>query len=219
MQRSTRHFRLAAGILVLLAGALVTLRIGGTDPAASDQAGARNQAETRDRSEADGDEALNVVELSADTAAQSQSDGSLAASISLPMPDDDALVFHPVIVTGYSSTVAQTDSTPNLTASMTLVGPGCLALSRDLLRTFTPDAPFDFGDGAVIPGVGLFIVQDTMHPRWTNRADIWFEDSCQAVTWGRRQVLIARLPSPVAESSPSLALGLHIRDFSHVAHH
>ena len=35
----------------------------------------------------------------------------------------------------------ETDDTPFLTAMCTVTAPGVIALSRDLLRTFTPGAP------------------------------------------------------------------------------
>lgn len=125
----------------------------------------------------------------------------------LPCAEGDSLILRPIVATGYTSSVRETDSTPFITASMTRVRPGCLALSRDLLRTFTPGAPFDFGDWAVIPGVGIFIVEDTMNARWHNRADIWFNSRRQAVRWGRRQVLIARVPQPPQEGRELFALG------------
>ncbi len=125
--------------------------------------------------------------------------------------DGDAqLRFQSVIVTGYTSSPHETDSTPFLTASMTRVRPGCLALSRDLLRTFTPGAPFDFGDWVVIPGVGIFIVEDTMNARWKNRADIWFQERRKALRWGRRRAYLARLPWPIEEATGEFALGPNI---------
>jgi hypothetical protein len=62
----------------------------------------------------------------------------------------------PVTVTGYSSTSDQTDTTPFITASNTRVRTGVIALSRDLLREFTPGAPFGYGDRVEIEGVGVF---------------------------------------------------------------
>jgi 3D (Asp-Asp-Asp) domain-containing protein len=125
----------------------------------------------------------------------------------LPLSGGDTLAFRSVVVTGYTSSPHETDSTPFLTASMTRVRSGCLALSRDLLRSFTPGAPFDFGDWVVIPGVGLFIVEDTMNERWTNRADIWFADRREALRWGRRVAWIAPVPAPVEAGGSFLALG------------
>lgn len=127
--------------------------------------------------------------------------------VSLPTESGDPLAFRPIVVTGYTSCPRETDSTPFITASMTRVRPGCLALSRDLLRTFTPGAPFDFGDWVVLPGVGVFIVEDTMNARWRARADIWFRERHDALHWGRRQASIALLPIPVEAGSDLFALG------------
>lgn len=105
----------------------------------------------------------------------------------------DGMVFHSVSVTGYSSRAEETDETPFLTAINTITAPGVVALSRDLLRTFTPGAPFDFGDRILISGVGVYQVEDTMHPRWSRRVDVWFPSTAEAVAWGRRDTYIARV--------------------------
>jgi 3D (Asp-Asp-Asp) domain-containing protein len=91
-----------------------------------------------------------------------------------------------VIVTGYSSTRGQTDSTPFVTASNTRVRKGIVALSRDLLRRYTPGAPFAFGDRVLIPGVGEFVVEDTMNKRFSQRVDIWFASRSEARHWGHQ---------------------------------
>ena len=134
-----------------------------------------------------------------------QDPGESHRTAPLPVPKQLPIEFFRVVVTGYTSTGQETDDTPLLTASMTEVQEGCLALSRDLLRTFTPGAPFDCGDYARIPKVGIFLVQDTMHPRWRNRADIWFSDPAGATHWGRRTVWIGRLPQP-----PEQGIGLFV---------
>jgi 3D (Asp-Asp-Asp) domain-containing protein len=103
------------------------------------------------------------------------------------------LDFVQAVVTGYSSTPDQTDETPWLTAWSTQTRPGVIALSRDLLRTFTDGAPFDYGDRILVAGVGVFLVEDTMADRWTSRADIWFPTRQQAQQWGRRETLLARV--------------------------
>jgi 3D (Asp-Asp-Asp) domain-containing protein len=125
----------------------------------------------------------------------------------LQTEEGNPLVFQEIVVTGYASAPAETDSTPSVTASMTRVRPGCLALSRDLLRTFTRNAPFDFGDWVVLPGVGIFIVQDTMHERWERRGDIWFPDRPSALRWGTRRVLVGRLTHPDLTADPLSGLG------------
>lgn len=115
----------------------------------------------------------------------------------------DARAFIRVTVTGYTSCPSQTDDTPFLTATLDPTRPGTLALSRDLLRTFTDGAPYDFGDRVLLPGMGIYVVEDTMHPRWRRRADIWFHDNETARQWGRRELYITRVdaddPHLVAE--------------------
>jgi 3D (Asp-Asp-Asp) domain-containing protein len=101
--------------------------------------------------------------------------------------------FQSIDVTAYTSSRSETDSSPNLTASNTTPKPGTIALSRDLLRTFTPGAPFDFGDKVLIPGVGVFEAHDTMHPRWKEKADIWFTTEKKARAWGHRRVFVTEV--------------------------
>jgi 3D (Asp-Asp-Asp) domain-containing protein len=112
------------------------------------------------------------------------------------------LEFIPVTITAYSSTIDQTDKTPWITASLTRARPGVLALSRDLIGTFTPGAPFEYGDLVLVSGVGLFRVEDTMNARWKSRADIWFPTKYMARHWGRRQGLLAKVENQ--SSSPLL---------------
>ena len=99
-----------------------------------------------------------------------------------------------VVATGYSSSVRETDSTPFITAANTPTRNGILALSRDLLTHYTPGAPFSFGDYVRIPGLGNFLVEDSMNARWDNRVDIWFPSRMEALRFGVRRVyLTARL--------------------------
>ena len=95
-----------------------------------------------------------------------------------------------VSVSGYTSRVCETDNTPFITAAMTLTRPGVVALSRDLLKRYTPGAPFDFGDVIHIAGIGDFVVEDAMAGRWQHRADIWFEHLDQANAFGRRKLVM-----------------------------
>ncbi|TFG41870.1 MAG: hypothetical protein E4H48_05440 [Syntrophobacterales bacterium] len=99
-----------------------------------------------------------------------------------------------VTVTGYSSSVAQCDATPHLTATGTPVRRGIIALSRDLLQQFNPEAPFGWGDRVHVEGLGEFIVEDTMNGRYARRADIWFPDSVGAVAWGVKELKLAPIP-------------------------
>ncbi len=102
------------------------------------------------------------------------------------VPEGDTHTFINVTVTGYSIDAAAT-------ASSRPVRPGTVALSRDLLRSFTPGAPYAFGDRILIPGMGVYVVEDAMNPRWTRKADIWFGDSETARRWGVRKVYITQL--------------------------
>jgi hypothetical protein len=119
----------------------------------------------------------------------------------------------PVIVTGYSSTPEETDEDPFVTASNKMVQRGYIALSRDLLRPYTPGAPFTFGDQVEVLGVGVFQVEDTMNPRYRMRADIWFEDKERALAWGSRELILGRLVaghrSEVAETPRTPGLRFH----------
>ncbi len=114
----------------------------------------------------------------------------------------EAKRFVRVVVTGYSSSVEETDGDPLVTASNTRPQAGTLALSRDLLRTFTPGAPFDYGDKILIPGVGVYRVEDTMSGRWRMRADLWFESAGSARQWGQRAAYVSRIP----DDTPILAM-------------
>lgn len=109
------------------------------------------------------------------------------------VPAGDTHRFLMVDVTGYASTREQADESPDITAVGRNPRPGTVALSRDLLRTFTPGAPFSFGDRVLIPGMGVYVVEDTMNPRWSHKADIWFSDTATARKWGRRSVYITRI--------------------------
>jgi len=83
-----------------------------------------------------------------------------------------------VIVTGYSSTPDQTDSTPFVTASGTEVKQGIVAAN------FLP-----FGAKVRIPelyGDKVFVVEDRMHPRKRYQVDIWFPSREEALNFGAK---------------------------------
>jgi len=114
----------------------------------------------------------------------------------------DQYAAYQVTVTGYSSSSLETDDSPGVTASNTSARAGVIALSQDMLREFTPGAPFAFHDRVEIPGLGQFRVEDTMHPRWERRADVWFGSRAEAINWGRRSRRLYRLPDDMALSLP-----------------
>lgn len=92
-----------------------------------------------------------------------------------------------VTITAYASEVQHTDDEPFITATGRTVRPGIIAVSRDLLRTFTPGAPFDYGDRVRLSRLGEFIVDDTMNSRWTKRVDIWVPTLEEARQFGLRR--------------------------------
>ncbi len=112
-----------------------------------------------------------------------------------------------VTVTAYSSTVGQTDSTPFITASMTHVRPGVIALSRDLIRRYNPNAPFAYGDQVVIEGHGIFTVEDTMNQRYSKRADIWFPSTSEALQFGKQQLTLTLASAASTEDAAGISGG------------
>ena len=103
-----------------------------------------------------------------------------------------------VTMTAYSSEAAQTDGTPTITATGEEVGPGVVAVSRDLLNDELP-----YGTelrvvevnneanacGGWNPGM-ILEVQDTMHPRRTNHVDIWVQTREEALEWGKCEAVL-----------------------------
>lgn len=83
-----------------------------------------------------------------------------------------------VIVTAYSSTPDQTDDTPFTTASGTRVRNGTVAMNGLKFGTKVrfPDL---FGDE-------VFTVEDRMHSRKKNQADIWMESRQEAKQFGAK---------------------------------
>lgn len=85
-------------------------------------------------------------------------------------------------ITAYSSEVAQTDSTPFITASGTRVREGVVAANW-----------LPIGTRVRIPelfGEQVFIVEDRMHRRHTDRLDVWFAAKTQAVNFGVRRAQV-----------------------------
>lgn len=90
-----------------------------------------------------------------------------------------------VMMTAYSSTPDQTDSTPFITASGTRVRDGIVAAN------FLP-----FGAKIKIPqlfGDKVFVVEDRMNKRYTERVDIWFSTRRDARQFGIKKAEIVVL--------------------------
>jgi len=81
------------------------------------------------------------------------------------------------VITGYSSRVEETDSTPFTTASGTHVHEGTIAANW-----------LPFGTKVKIPeffGDQVFIVEDRMNKRYQgNSLDVWFNDTQEALRFG-----------------------------------
>lgn len=80
------------------------------------------------------------------------------------------------VITAYSSTSWQTDSTPFITASGTRVHNGTLAANF-----------LSFGTKVRIPdlfGDKIFTVEDRMNDRFPNRLDVWLPRTWQAADFG-----------------------------------
>jgi len=85
-------------------------------------------------------------------------------------------------VTAYSPTKSQCDDTPWVTASGTRPKVGTVAVSRDLFYS-----GWVFGSKIYIEGLGIYRINDLMHPRWENRIDVFLESERLARRFGRRK--------------------------------
>jgi len=97
-------------------------------------------------------------------------------------PENRVCKTYTVVVTGYSSTVDQCDADPFTTASMTTVHRGTLAANS-----------LSFGTEIMFPdyfGNRVFIVEDRMAKRFSNRMDIWFETRSEALQFGKRTLKV-----------------------------
>jgi 3D (Asp-Asp-Asp) domain-containing protein len=106
------------------------------------------------------------------------SQASSLLPISAPLGPQTVVSRIPVMVTAYSSTPDQTDDTPFITASGTLVRDGIVAANFVPLGTKVrlPDL---YGDK-------VFLVEDRMHPRKQYMVDIWFSTYQGAKDFGAK---------------------------------
>lgn len=102
----------------------------------------------------------------------------------------------PVTLTAYSSTPDQCDSTPHITASNKPVRHGIIAVSDDIMK----ELGITFGERVLIPGHGVFEVQDKMNPRWRRRVDIWHDDREAAKLFGIQKGTMLWIGRSPAES-------------------
>lgn len=103
-------------------------------------------------------------------------------SVSSPFGVEQVVNTMSVVVTAYSSTPEQTDSTPFITASGKRVRDGIVA--TNLLPMGTKiKIPRVYGDR-------VFVVEDRMHPRKNRHVDIWFPTYWEAKTFGVKYTYI-----------------------------
>ena len=93
-----------------------------------------------------------------------------------------------VTVTAYNAEVAQTDSDPDIAASMRHVKPGTIAVSRDLF-----DRGWVFGRKVRLEGIGIFEINDLMAARMDKSVDIFMGSTQQALAFGKRRLRAALL--------------------------
>ncbi len=111
--------------------------------------------------------------------------------------------------TAYTSSPRETDATPFITATGMRTRLGVLAVSRDLLKVLPYGTKVRLRDLGSVHGRGvgqfnylfqdrIFVVADTMNPRFRNRVDVWLPDRALALKFGRRYVEleVVELPKP-----------------------
>jgi len=74
------------------------------------------------------------------------------------------------------------------TAIGTRIRPGIVAVSRDLLRQ-----GWSYGDKVHIEGLGVFIIEDTMHQRFRRSLDVAVMNTAAAEKIGRRRDIVVTL--------------------------
>jgi len=111
------------------------------------------------------------------------------ASMIFTMGFDSKINSLEVTASAYTSTEAETDSTPSLAAWGDTLKPGMksIAVSRDLIKM-----GLSHGVKVSIEGFeGKYTVLDKMNKRWMKKIDIYMGlDTKAAREWGKRKVVI-----------------------------
>lgn len=101
-------------------------------------------------------------------------------------PQYDVVRTYKTLITAYTSTVEQTDSTPCITANG-------FDLCENNKENVVATNALPFGTLVRIPevyGDRIFTVQDRMNARYTNRMDIWMKDLQKAKTFGLKHLTV-----------------------------
>jgi 3D (Asp-Asp-Asp) domain-containing protein len=107
-------------------------------------------------------------------------------------------VYETVHITAYTSSVAETDSTPFHTSTGQRVRSGIVAFSPDMVRRYGYKAKVSIvrylpsrGCNSKALTYSSFIVEDTTNPRFTKRMDIWFQNRSAALSYGKCVAVIS----------------------------
>lgn len=112
---------------------------------------------------------------------------SVVMNIPIKVEEKVILDYHTVRVSMYTTSAAQTDSTPLITASgfkLDSINPGkhrIIAVSWDLKKLFK------YGDKVRVEGIGkydgVYVVRDLMHSRWEKKIDILIDPTDKAISF------------------------------------
>ncbi len=86
-----------------------------------------------------------------------------------------------VEVTAYSASKAQCDADPHIAASNQPPRPGTVAVSQDLFNL-----GWTFGKRVYLKGLGPYVINDVMHPRYQMRVDVFMDHKRAAREFGVR---------------------------------
>jgi len=128
-------------------------------------------------------ESNSVAIAGADSRETTGDDSFLSSSVhTAPKKSGGFISAGRVVLSAYSSTPDQTDSTPFIMASGKHVYDGAIA------SNFLP-----LGTLVRIPelfGGKIFVVEDRMHKRFSDRVDVWMETRQEAINFGLRSAAI-----------------------------
>ena len=97
---------------------------------------------------------------------------------------------HLLTVTAYSPRPQETDDTPFITASNSRVREGIVAVSPDLYRQ-----GWKFGRKVYVENYGVYVIEDLMGKRTKKHLDIFFDDTENALEFGKRKLRVYLLDS------------------------
>lgn len=93
--------------------------------------------------------------------------------------ENDTQTVREYIITGYSSSVDETDDSPFITASGERVRDGVVASN---FLPFGTRLKISYWDDKI------FVVKDRMNSRYKNRLDVWFPSKDLALSFGKRRL-------------------------------